>query len=126
MKKKNCVQILSYDNPNEVAEYEYNDVLNKAREHINYIRSKTRTMLDEAQIAVDSLLDRKPHVAAQFQKNMISLLGLELDLVKMELALGDSKSEQPKINDNRTIVFNLDEKSRKVLADVISGRFNKY
>jgi len=106
-------------------------VLDFCVRNISYVIGKNRQLIEEAEVGFDSYIGKKPHVAAQFQNNMLKALQLEADLVKLLLTIREytrketkESGEDSKYVDNRKIVINLDSNSRRMLADVISGKFS--
>jgi len=119
---------LKNDIPSEIENYnEDEEFIKKCMQHINFIVRKNRNLIADAQASFDAYIDKKPTVASYFQKNILKALQLELDLVKTMVAIKEMSKDknETNINDNRTVIVNLDKDSRRMIADVISGRFRK-
>lgn len=74
----------------------------------------------DAQSGYDKTIENKPAAAASFQKNMIALLRLQLDAIRMNYEMhGGKLSPQATSTVNQTVVMSND--TRQVLADLLSG-----
>lgn len=77
----------------------------------------------DAQTGYDKTITDKPNVAATFQKNMIALLRLQLDAVRMNFEMqGGKLSPQNQNNStlNQTLV--LTNGAREHIANLLSGQ----
>ena len=78
----------------------------------------------DAQAGHDKYLDSKPQIALSFQKNMITLMRLQLDALRMNFEMQGGKLA-PTSNTNSTTNNNLlvlDNDARSRLANILSGQ----
>ena len=75
----------------------------------------------DAQGGYDKNLAEKPQVAMSFQKNMILLLRLQLDAIRLNYEMQGGKLSQPtSTTTNQTLVLTND--ARSTIADLLSGK----
>ena len=77
----------------------------------------------DAQNGYDKTIEQKPGVAATFQKNMIALLRLQLDAIRMNFEMKGGKLT-PQAQTNQTLhqTVVMTNGTTKFIADLLSGQ----